>query len=123
MLAAAAGEPYHIPFGGYNGFQFVDDVAKIFIQAARTPFEGAAVFNIQGSVAHVSEVIAAIEVAKPAMKGRFTFDDVALPFPDGQEDGALRELLGTVPYTPLTEGVARTITHFEDALQRGLVTP
>ena len=112
MLAAAAGQPFHIPYGGVCGYQFVDDVAKIFIQAARTPFTGAGVFNIKGTVAHMSEVIAAIEQAEPAIKGHITFDDVSLPFPDGQDDVALRELLGSVPDMPLTEGVAFTIEHF-----------
>ena len=36
MLAAARGEAYHISFGGSNGFQFVDDIAKLFIQAPDT---------------------------------------------------------------------------------------
>ena len=28
MLAAVRGAPYHISFGGYNGFQYVDDIAR-----------------------------------------------------------------------------------------------
>jgi UDP-glucuronate 4-epimerase len=121
MLAAAKGESYHISFGGCNGFQYADDVAKILIQAARTPFAGADVFNIKGTVAHVSDVIAAIEAAEPAVKGRITFEDKPLVFPEGQEDDALRTALGDIPDTPLAEGVARTITHFKQALAQGLL--
>jgi nucleoside-diphosphate-sugar epimerase len=119
MLAAARGEDYHISYGGYNGFQYVDDVAGILIQAARTPYQGAGVFNIGGSVAHMSEVVAAIETAEPGIKGRITYDDSSLTFPDGQEDTALRELLGDFPNTPLQEGVARTVAHFKQALADG----
>jgi len=122
MLAAAGGEGYHIPFGGYNGFQLANDIAKIFIQSARTPFEGANVFNIQGEVAHVSEVIEAIESAVPSLKGQVTFDNNPLPFPDGQADTELRALLGDVASTPLKEGVAVTIAHFKTALEQGLVS-
>ncbi len=68
MLAAASDEAFHISFGGYSGFQF-NDGAKIFIQAARTPFQGAGVFNLRGAVAHMSEVVAAIEAAEPSPKG------------------------------------------------------
>lgn len=119
MLAAARGESYHISYGGYNGFQYADDVARIFIQAARTKYEGAGVFNIEGSVSHMRDVVAAIEAAEPGIKGRITYEDMPLMLPDGQEDSALRELLGTLPNTPLQEGVARTVAHFKQALADG----
>ena len=86
MLAAARGETYHISFGGYNGFQYNDDVAKIFIQAARTRFQGADVFNLRGAVAHMSEVVAAVEAAEPAAKGRITHEGASLMLPEGQDD-------------------------------------
>jgi nucleoside-diphosphate-sugar epimerase len=119
MLAAAKGESYHISYGGTNGFQYVDDVAKIFIQAAQTPYKGAGVFNIEGSVSHMRDVVAAIEVAEPGIRGRITYEDKPLMLPDGQEDSALRELLGALPDTPLQEGVARTMAHFKQALADG----
>ncbi len=119
MLAAARGQSYHISFGGSNGFQYVDDVAKIFIKAARTNFEGADVFNFQGSVAHMSELVAAIETAEPMARGQITYETAALPFPEGQEEQELRQLLGEVPYTPLSQGVAQTIAHFKAAIADG----
>ncbi|HRQ39747.1 MAG TPA: NAD(P)-dependent oxidoreductase [Chloroflexota bacterium] len=115
MLAAAQGEAYHISFGGTNGFQYADDIARLFIQAARTPFQGADVFNIKGAVAHMREVVAAIETAVPAAKGRITYEETPLPFPDGQDDAALRTWLGDIPDTPLADGVAQTIAHFKRA--------
>ena len=119
MLAAARGEAYEISFGGSCGFQYTDDIAKLFIRAARTPFAGADVFNVQGAVAHMDEVVAAIEAVEPSAKGRITYVDSALPFPDGQEDGPLRALLGDIPDTTLSEGVAKTVTHFKAALAAG----
>jgi nucleoside-diphosphate-sugar epimerase len=119
MLAAARGEGFHISYGGYNGFQFAGDVARILIQAARTPFQGADVFNIRGRVAHMSEVVAAIEAAAPAVRGKISYEEQPLVLPDGAMDDALRALLGDVPDTPLAEGVARTITHFREALADG----
>ena len=119
MLAAVRNEDYHISFGGYCGFQFVDDVAKILIQAAKTQQDGAHVFNIGGSVAHMSEVVSAIKSVTPEAK--ITHEDTGLPFPKGATDTALRTLLGEVPYTPLEEGVSRTMAHFKTAIADGLL--
>lgn len=119
MLAAARGEVYHISYGGFNGFQYNDDVAKIFIQATQTPFTGAKVFNIKGSVAHMQEVVAAIEAVEPAVKDKITFEDTELNFPRGQEDKELRQFLGDIPNTSLEEGVAKTILHFRRAIAEG----
>ena len=119
MLAAAAGQPYHISYGGRFGMQYAADVADLFITAARVPFEGAEAFNIQGSVVHMREVVAAIEAAAPEVKGQITFEPQALPFPDGQEDGPLRDLLGSLDYTPLSEGVGQSIAAFREALEDG----
>jgi nucleoside-diphosphate-sugar epimerase len=119
MLAAARGEPYHISFGGYNGFQYNDDVAKMFIQAAQTPVQDADVFNIKGNVAHMSEIVAAIEAAEPAIRGQITFEETPLSLPVGQDDQALRDLLHSVPNTPLADGIAKTIAHFKKAISDG----
>jgi nucleoside-diphosphate-sugar epimerase len=119
MLAVARGETYHISFGGVYGFQYADDVAKLFIRAARTPFQGAESFNVKGSVVDVSEVIATIEAAEPSAADRITFDSATLPFPEGQEDNALQTALGDIAYTPLTVGVMQTIKHFRTAMANG----
>lgn len=119
MLAAAQGRPYHISYGGYNGFQYADDIAKILIRAARTPFAGADVYNIRGSVANMSELVAAIEAAEPTATGQITHEEAPLVFPDGQDDQPLRDLLGDLPHTPLADGVAQTIAHFKAASADG----
>jgi nucleoside-diphosphate-sugar epimerase len=119
MLAAAAGRAYHISYGGRFGMQYADDVANLFIAAARAPFEGAEAYNIQGNVVHMREVVAAIEAAAPEVEDTITFESQSLPFPDGQEDEPLRELLGDLDYTPLEEGVATCIENFREALADG----
>ncbi|MEM7798708.1 MAG: NAD-dependent epimerase/dehydratase family protein [Chloroflexota bacterium] len=119
MLAAVKDEPYQITFSGVNGFQYVDDIAKIFIKAARTPFAGADVFNIKGSVVSVADVIEAIETAVPSMKGKLTSEELILPFPEGLEDAALIDYLGDIPRTSLADGVAQTITYFKQAVADG----
>jgi nucleoside-diphosphate-sugar epimerase len=121
MLAAAAAQPYHIPFGGRVGYQYAADVAQIFIQAARTPFHGAEVFNLRGSIVTMTEMIHTIEKIVPAVQGKITFDEVLLPFPEELDDTPLQQLLGTLPHTPLETAVAETITLFRAALADGRV--
>jgi len=121
MLAAAKDESYHISFGGTCGYQYADDVARTFIELARTPFEGAEVFNIRGSVAHMSEIVDAIVDAEPTAAGRITYEDTPLPFAEAQNDQPLQALLQEAPYTPLKEGVARTIAHFKRAIVTGRI--
>jgi len=122
MLAAAAGLPYRITYGGRSGMQYTDDVARLFIAVASVPFEGAEVYNIRGSVVDMAEVVEAIEATEPRARGTITYDATPLPFPDGQDDSRLAALLGTIPYTPLNEGVATTIATFKQALRSGLLS-
>lgn len=123
MLAAALGQPFHIPFGGRFDLQHADDVARAFIQAARTPFTGAEVFNLRGDIVHVREVIAAIEAAVPASRGQIDYTDTPLGFPEELDATPLLGVLGALPHTPLAEGVASTISLFKEALAEGRLTP
>jgi nucleoside-diphosphate-sugar epimerase len=122
MLAAAQGKPYHIGFGGRFDMQYADDVARTFIQATRIPFEGADVFNLRCSIAGMKEIVAAIETAERASRGQITFEDKVLPFPAEMDGSAIIAAFGSLPHTPLTEGVAATIAIFKDAIATGRLT-
>jgi UDP-glucuronate 4-epimerase len=122
MLAAARGEPYHISFGGRFGLQYVDDVAKLFIKAARTDFQGAEVFNIGGTSVTMEQVVETIEAIVPSQKGTITFEDKALPFPEEMDNSKLVACLGPLHETSLEEGISETIAIFKDALKGGTIT-
>jgi nucleoside-diphosphate-sugar epimerase len=119
MFAAAVGQPFHIPYGGRGEFQYADDVAKAFIACARSPFEGAEIFNLHGSVAHMRELVAEIEAAAPQARGQITFAEPGFPSPEEFDAAALTELIGPLPHTPLREGVAATITLFRERVAGG----
>ena len=121
MLAAARGEGYHIPFGGYSTYQYVEDVAEAFIRAARVSSEGAEVFNMGGSLVHVRDIIKATELAEPPMIGRVTFDDKPLPFPEKYDDSLLHAVLGSFQETPLQTGVEKTIALFKQAINQNRI--
>ncbi len=121
ILAVAAGQPYKISYGGRYCFQYADDTARAFIQAARTDFTGAQVFNIGGDSVSTVEVISAIEQAEPSARGRITFEDTPLPFPPEVDNLALITAIGPMVFTPLVEGVAETLAIFRDALRDGKI--
>ena len=121
ILAAAAGQPYKISYGGRYCFQYADDTAKAFIQAARAELSGAQVFNIGGDSVSTAEVIAAIEQADSSTRGRITFDDVPLPFPPEVDNGALVDAIGPLAFTSLADGVAETLSIFRRALAEGKI--
>lgn len=121
ILAAAAGQPYHISYGGRYCFQYGDDTAKAFIQSARATFTGAEVFNIGGESVSTVEVIKAIEDAEPSASGRITFDDKPLPFPAEVDNAALVCAIGPLAFTSLADGVAETLDIFRRALAEGKI--
>ncbi len=57
ILAAAAGQAYNISYGGRYCFQYADDTARVFIQAARSDFMGADIFNLGGESVSTLDVI------------------------------------------------------------------
>jgi nucleoside-diphosphate-sugar epimerase len=103
MVAATRGERYEIPFGGRAQFQYAPDAARMFIEAAREPGDGATVRNLGGPSEHVADVVGAIEAAVPAAAGTITFKhDVVLPLPEEMESSR-------AVTTPLEQGVRETI--------------
>ena len=121
ILAAAAGQPYKISYGGRYCFQYADDTARAFIQAARADFAGAQVFNIGGNSVSTAEVIAAIEQAEPSARDRITFEDIPLPFPPEVDNLALINAIGPMVFTSLADGVAETLSIFRRALAEGKI--
>ncbi|HEY6526483.1 MAG TPA: NAD(P)-dependent oxidoreductase [Solirubrobacteraceae bacterium] len=122
MLAAAAGRPFEIPFGGRFQFQYAPDVAAAFILASRSPARSATVHNLSSRAVHMSDVVAAIEAAEPAAAGTITFVDHQLPFPAEADHASLREIIGEPPETPLREGVADTVRRFRELIATGAVS-
>ena len=111
LVAAAKGQPYHIPFSGTMQFQWASDVARQFILAAEQPLDGAFGFNLGGKPATVADFV---RIAGDVLPGaRIDVADSPLPFPAGFDDSALRAKFDTVYETPLEEGIAGTVAHIQ----------
>ena len=111
LVAAAKGQPYHIPFSGTMQFQLASDVARQFILAAEQPLGGARGFNLGGDPKIVADFVAAATDVLPA--AQIDVADNPLPFPEGFDDSELRASFDRVYETPLAEGVAETIAHIQ----------
>lgn len=121
MLAAAAGRSSAVTFGGSCQFHLASDVAKLFIEAAETPVAAAEAYNLGGEPTRLREVADLIEELRPGV--RVQVGEAALPFPDGVDSGALSTALPKTRMTPLREGIAATIEHFERCLESGRLRP
>ncbi len=121
MLAAAANLPYHISYGGRTVFQYADDTARAFIQAARADYEGAGAFNLGGLAPHMQDVKDAIDWAAPEAADKIAFEDIQLPFPQEVDGSGLEDAIGTVAHKPLVEGVAETVALFRELIAAGKI--
>jgi len=121
MLAAAAGVTYRIPYGGAAQLQYARDVARAFIAASVSGYEGASVHNLPGPRVSIAEVVDAIAAAAPESAGSIGFDDVSLPFPEEVDSGSFDEIAPGFTVTLLADGVRATIDRFRTLLSEGLV--
>jgi nucleoside-diphosphate-sugar epimerase len=123
MLHAAAGQPYHIGFGGSFQMQLGHDVARAFVAASDSGFGGATVVNLPTPPTDMASVVTAIEAVLPNMTGSITFDTKPLPLPAAPALDNTEAVLGDLAETPLADGVEETIRHFQRLLDKGLITP
>jgi UDP-glucuronate 4-epimerase len=112
MRAAAMGEPFAISYSGPSVLQLARDAASCFVAAARSGALGAAVHNMPGVAADMTEVVDAIAAAVPSSAGRITIDGPPLPFPATLDVSSFVSAVGDVPVTSLRAGVAATIAAF-----------
>jgi nucleoside-diphosphate-sugar epimerase len=120
VLAAAGGQPFHIRFDGPVGLQHADDVARMFIGAARAGYQGAAACNLRNDVVEVADFVALVKEEVPDAQITYTKDN-PLPFPWDLDDGGLREILGEMPWTPLREAIRSDLAQFRRLLDQGLI--
>lgn len=112
IKAALLGRRFNIGFGGRLNAQYVDDVATSFIACATAEHVGASTFNQRGLVVSVSEFVAELERQIPSAQGLITHGQNQISAPAEVDDKGLRELVGQVVPTPLTDGIDKTVEIF-----------
>ena len=116
LLAAFSGRAYDIPFIGAVSYVHVEDAAQRFIAAIARETEGAEVFDMNGIVADMEQVLTDINIVSPY--NGVTASGNALPFPAYADDGLLDKFLNAEPHRSFLDGLGGTLAVFRDASQR-----
>jgi nucleoside-diphosphate-sugar epimerase len=110
MRAAAEGRSFTMRFTGPTGMDFVEDVAAIFARSATETPEGAFAFSLQGQLATMDEVLAAIRAEIPAADVHA--DGPTLPFAAEIDEAPLHAQFRGLRRTPLAAGTRATIAFY-----------
>jgi len=112
IKAVVVGRKYHISYGGRQDLQFVEDVAATFVRCLEVPYRGAGIFNLRGWIVDLPEFHRTLSSVEPAAAELITHGDRQLPIAFDLDDSQLQHEIGSIPRTPLDEGIRRTIAHF-----------
>lgn len=112
IKSLALGRPYHISYGGWQDYQFVDDVAKICIRCLEAPYNGAKSYNIRGDVLDLPAFHQALCTVEPSAHKLITHGDRQIAIAYDLDDAALQRDLGPMPKTPLVDGIRQTLDQF-----------
>jgi nucleoside-diphosphate-sugar epimerase len=112
MKAVALGRPFQIRVTGHMDLQYVEDVAEAFVRSALSPLEGAHVFNLEGAVITMADLIQELERQRPGAAKLITADGPAVPVAYRMDGAQLRASISGIPQTPLALGIRRTLDLF-----------
>jgi nucleoside-diphosphate-sugar epimerase len=119
IKSLALGRPYHITYGGWQDLQFVEDVAGIFVRCLKAPYTGAKSYNLRGDVVDLPAFHRALCEVDPAAAKLITHGERQIAIAYDLDDSALQRDVGTLPRTPLVEGIRRTLTQFKQLQAEG----
>ncbi len=119
IKAVVVGRPYHIGYGGWQALQYVEDVAELFVRFLEAELEGAAVYNLRGSVVTMDQFLAVLTEVDSRAEQLISYEPVQLGIAYDLDDRSLCTALPDFAYTPLEEGVRRTYEHFRTLYAEG----
>jgi nucleoside-diphosphate-sugar epimerase len=112
IKAVVSGRKYAIRYGGWQDLQYVEDVAATFVCCLESPSRGAWVFNLRGSVVDMPTFHRTLSDVVPEAADLIRFSEEQLPIAFDLDDSHLRAEVPGIPFTPLDEGIRRTVQHF-----------
>jgi len=111
------GKKYNIGFTGSTAWNYIEDMADVFIRCARSNPSDAVALNIKGEVASIDQFIGALGEAfgKEKVAQLITRRGPHLPLAYEFQEKGLEELLGERPIklTPLTQALPKIAAHFQ----------
>ncbi|MBY0459573.1 MAG: epimerase, partial [Gemmataceae bacterium] len=117
--AVLLGRAYHINFGGWTDFQYVDDVAKVFVHSLERPYTGAKSYNLRGAVVTLKDFHAALCAVLPEAAKLVTFGTTQIAIAYDLSDDGLQRDLGPMPKTSLEDGIRETVAIFRQLQSEG----
>jgi nucleoside-diphosphate-sugar epimerase len=121
MRAVALGERFRIRVTGHMDLQYVEDVAESFVRCLLAPLEGAHVFNLEGAVIAMDELIETLERLRPGASRLITAEGPQVPVAYRMDGSRLRAHVSGIPLTPLEDGIRKTLEMFEHLRDTGAV--
>ncbi|MBX3400861.1 MAG: NAD(P)-dependent oxidoreductase [Gemmataceae bacterium] len=119
IKAVVLGRPYSISFGGMTDFQYVDDVAKTFVNSLERPYSGAKSYNLRGQVVPMKDFHAALVRVLPEAAKLVTFGTTQIAIAYDLSDDGLQKDLGPMPKTSLDDGIRETVAIFRQLHAEG----
>jgi nucleoside-diphosphate-sugar epimerase len=119
IKAALLGRPYHISFGGWTDFQYVDDVAKAFVLCLERPYTGAKSYNVRGDMVTLADFHKALCKVLPEAAKLVTLGTTQIAIAHDLSDAGLQRDLGPMPKTSLEDGIRDTVAIFRQLQKEG----
>jgi nucleoside-diphosphate-sugar epimerase len=120
MRATVLGESFRIRLTGHMDLQYVEDVAESFVLCLLQPFEGACVFNLEGVVTTMDELIGTLDRLRPGAARLITAEGPQVPVAYRMDGKQLHAHVPGIPQTPLDEGIQKTLEMFERLQNSGV---
>ena len=119
IKAVLLGRPYHINFGGWSDFQYVDDVAKAFVLSLERPFSGAKSYNLRGDVITLTDYHKTLTKVLPEAAKLVTTGTAQIAIAYDLSDAVIQRDLGPMPKTSLEAGIRETVAIFREQIAAG----
>ena len=110
--AATLGESYSINYTGRVGYDYVEDVARAFVQSALETPRGATVVGLPSQLATTEEFVSVIDRVVPGAGSRITVDGPSIPSNIPPKPHYISELFPDWRATTLEEGVRMTVEFY-----------
>ena len=86
---------------------------ETFVRCLLSDLEGAHVFNLEGSVIDMQELVSTLDRLRPGAARLISVGGPKVPVAYRMDDSQLRAKVPGIPKTPLEEGIGKTLEHFD----------
>lgn len=121
ILAVALGRSYRISYGGWQDFQYAEDVARAFVRCLERPAAEAVVYNLRGVLADIATFYKTLVEIAPEAEALIRSGERQLPIAYRLSDKRWQRDYGPLAVTPLAVGIRQTLDRFRVLRERGLV--